>query len=268
MSARFALAALLVLALGGCAHAQTPPGPATPESVVGALPVEADLDARDIIARAYAAAGGDTWVHPRTLHMIGEGVFYSVNGVERHERYEMWRVYPEDKSAAHAADGRVRIQSWRGGEPGILLAFDGERSYTAAGPQPPSEADRQWAENFGFGVIRYALEDGYQVARMPDDLVDGRPVFVVRVRDPQGQDTLFSIAQDNAQVVRVGFATPRGWHERIYSEFFTRPGVSWVQPGRVRLTYNGVKQNEIFWHDFRVNEGMPDSLFVVEAPAQ
>lgn len=257
---RIVLAAVALLS--ACASA-TGLSRLDPATAPGAIPINETLDARDIIARAHEAAGGQTWARPRTLHLIGEGVFYSSNGTERHERYEMWRVYPAEVGAAHAANGKVRIQSWRNGETAILLAFDGERSYTAAGPQPQSEADQQWSENFGFGVIRYALDEGFRVGRMPDDLVDGRAAYVVRVTDPQGQQTVFSIAQDDYAVLRVGFATPRGWHERTYSDFYRRPGVSWVQPGRIRLTYNGVKQNEIFWYDFVLNEEMPDDLFVV-----
>ncbi len=72
--------------------------------------------ARDIVARAQAAAGGATWIHPRTLLMRGHAVFYTSQGVERHERYDMWRVYPVQKGSAHAADGKVRIESWLNGE--------------------------------------------------------------------------------------------------------------------------------------------------------
>ncbi|MDX2236848.1 MAG: hypothetical protein NW203_04710 [Hyphomonadaceae bacterium] len=257
------LAALaLAAAMFAPAHAQT-----APERAAAALPSQPALDARSIVTRAHAAAGGAVWVRPETLYMRGEAVFYRADGaVERHERYEMWRVYPREKDAAHAADGKVRIESRRDGRQALLLAFDGARSYTAAGPQPPSEADRQWSENFGFGVIRFALDDGFTLTRLPDDLVDGRPVYHVRVADPAGMQTQFAIAQDDFAILRVGFATPRGWHERIYSDFFTRPGSAWVQPGRVRLFYNGVKQNEIFWTDFRLNEAMPDALFVVSPP--
>jgi hypothetical protein len=258
------IAAALALAVATVAPAlaQT-----APERAAAALPAQPALDARSIVMRAHAAAGGDAWVRPDTLYMRGEAVFYRTDGaVERHERYEMWRVYPCNKDAAHAADGKVRIESFRDGRQAMLLAFDGVRSYTAAGPQPPSEADRQWSENFGFGVIRFALDEGFTLTRLPDDLVDGRPVYHVRIADPAGMQTQFAVAQDDFAILRVGFATPRGWHERIYSDFFTRPGVSWVQPGRVRLFYNGVKQNEIFWTEFRLNEPMPDALFVVAPP--
>jgi hypothetical protein len=98
---------------------------------------------------------------------------------------------------------------------------------------------------------------------LPDDSVDGRKAYVVRIIDPSGQMTLFSIAQDDYAILRVGFDTTRGWHERLYSNFFRKPGISWVQPGLVRLYYDGVKQNEIIWTDFELNQPMPDDLFVV-----
>jgi hypothetical protein len=258
------LMAIAAVALSSCAGGQAV---LRPEAAPASLPQTPALSGAAIIALAHTAAGGEAWVRPRTLHLVGEAVFYREGGVvERHERYEMWRVYPEAKTDAHAADGMVRIQSWRDGETAILLAFDGERSYTAAGPQPPSEADRQWSENFGFGVIRFALDEGYQQVRLPDDMVDGRPAYVVDVIDPAGGRTQFAIAQDNHQLLRVGFATPRGWHERIYSDFYTLPGSPWVQPGRIRLFYNGVKQNELFWQSFTLNEEMPLALFQIAAP--
>lgn len=262
-------ALIACLALAACATAETragpPPGPDQP--LTASLPAETQLSARAIVERATAAAGGETWRRPKTLALFGYGVFYRDGAAIVHERYEMFRVYPEFKPDAHRADGKVRINAWRDGAVAFQLAFDGARSYTEKGPQPPSEADRQWAENFGFGVIRFALDEGYGLARKPDDLVDGRPAYTIEVTDPAGAKTLFSIARDDFAVLKVGFATPRGFHERIYSDFWVKPGLDWVQPGRIRLFYNGVKQNEIIWRDFRLNEPMPDDLFVIAAPA-
>jgi hypothetical protein len=233
---------------------------------VASLSSNPELSAREIVSRATAAAGGDSWRRPKTLKLTGYAVFYRDGKATVHERYEFDRVYPEFKPDAHRADGKVRIRSFVGGKPGINLAFDGVRSYTAAGPQPPSEADKQWAENFGFGVIRFALDDGYKLERLPDDLVDGRAAYVVFVIDPAGGKAQFAIRQKDFAVVRVGFRTDRGWHERIYSDFYSKRGVSWVQPGRIRLFYDGVKQNEIIWRDFELNAPMPDDLFVISAP--
>lgn len=239
---------------------EPPPGPQTPP--VAALPANPALDARTIVERATAAAGGETWRRPRTLFLEGYAVFYGPGGAPLvNQRHAMWRVFPEFKPDAHGADGKVRIESWRDGRLVTFTAFDGARTYNRDGPVPPSEADRQWAENFGFGVIRFALDPGYTLARLPDDLVDGVPVYRVEVIDPGGARTQFGIGVNDYAVRSVGFVTPRGWHERIYSDFYRLPGISWTQPGRIRLLYNGIKQNEIIWQRFRLNEPMDDALF-------
>jgi hypothetical protein len=60
----------------------------------------------------------------------------------------------------------------------------------------------------------------------------------------------------------VGFATPRGWHVRSYDNFFhPRSMPSWLQAGKVTLTYNGVKQNEIWWDSVEVSVLIKRRLF-------
>lgn len=258
MMVRVFLASLMFAASG---WAQT-----SPEKSPGSLMASPELGGAEIVRRAHKAAGGPGWVRPQSLYLKGEGVFYTIEGQKRCEKYEMWRVFPDMTSAAHAANGRVRIEYSCNGKRELLLTFDGSNSYNDKGKMPPSDADKQWAENFGFGVIRYALDDGFKVGRLPDDVIDGRPAFIVRVTDPTGGKTTFGIAQDNFAVLKVAFATPRGWHERIYSDFFTKAGVAWVQPSRIRLFYDGVKQNELFWKEFETGTSYPEELFRVEAP--
>jgi hypothetical protein len=257
--------AALALALSACAGAPASlygPPPDADQPMRASRPEFPELSAREIVERATDAAGGETWRRPGTLLLEGYAVFYGPGGEALvNERHTMWRVYPEWKPDGHAADGKVRIESWRRGERVTYLAFDGQTTYGPNGALPPSEADRQWAENFGFGVIRFALDPGYSLTRLPDDLVDAVPAHIIEVTDPAGGKTQFAIATETYNVLRVGFATPRGWHERIYSEFYRIPGVSWIQPGRIRLFYNGVKQNELVWRSFTLNAEMPDSLF-------
>lgn len=255
----FVLASILI-ASPSIAQSRPPAGPERPQSA--ARMDNPSLTARTIVERATAAAGGETWRRPRTLYLEGYGTFYNRDGTHLlNQRHRMWRVYPEFKPDAHNADGKVRVESQRDGVVVNYLAFDGTRSYGLDGILPPSAADTQWAENFGFGVIRFALDAGYTLARQPDDLVDGQPVYRIEVTDPKGGKTLFGIARRTYQVLSVGFSTPRGWHERIYSEFYSKRGINWAQPGRIRLYYNGVKQNEIVWRDFRLNEPIEDALF-------
>ncbi|MEO1034096.1 MAG: hypothetical protein AAFX44_00925 [Pseudomonadota bacterium] len=223
----------------------------------------AELSPTEIVARAHAAAGGAFWVNPQTLSMDGYGLFYDGATTRRHEQHRMWRVYPASKAVAHQADGKVRIDSVSNGKVVFQVSWDGERTYTQAGPIADRASASQWQASFGFGAIRFALSDGYRLERLPNDHVDGHATYTVKVVDPSGGATLFGIDQKSYRIRWLGFDTPRGWHERRYSEFFEKPGVRWVQPGRVRLYYDGVKSNEIVWTDFRVNEPIADELFVL-----
>ena len=222
---------------------------------------DTQLSAVDIVQRAHTAAGGDAWVRPRSLYLSGNSTFFE--GTERNhfDRHEMWRIYPRAKASAHRADGKVRIRSSRDGVVGLDLAFDGQRTYVNGVATDESGDSRRWASNFGFGVIRHALNPGYAVTRLPDDQVDGRQTFTVRVTDPEGTHTIFGIAHADYAILMVGFDTPRGWHERIYSNFFSKPGIAWNQPGRVRLYYDGVKQNEVRWTDFVANQPIDPTMF-------
>lgn len=237
-----------------------------PPALTGLYPEGETLSAAEIIARAHEAAGDETWVRPQSLFMSGYAVMYRDGEAITYDRYEMSRVYPLRKGDAHKADGKVRIEAWREENRMFVIAYDGERTYDANGPVADQSANARWAANFGFGAIRHALDEGWAQKRLPDDLVDGRLAHLVELTDPVGGITRFAIAADDYAIVYVGFDTPRGWHERRYSEFFTKPGVSWVQPGRVRLYYDGVKQNEVIWRDFEINVDFPENRFVVQAP--
>ena len=240
------------LALAAIAAAAEPPPMSKPD----------DLTAVEIIERAYEHAGGDEWVNPRSLLMEGYGLFW--RGSEdyvRYEPYRMWRVYPESKAVAHAADGMVRIEALKDDAIVFQIAFDGETTYNQDGPLEDQADSDRWASNFGFGVIRHALDEGYSVARLPDDYVDGQPAYTVQIGDPAGGKTQFRIRQSDFAIVSVGFDTPRGWHERTYSDFFRNGDGGWLQPGRVRLYYNGVKANEIYWTRFTLNEAWPREQF-------
>jgi hypothetical protein len=223
------------------------------------------LSAEDVLARAYDAAGGETWLSPKTLLMTGYGVFYKEGAFSVQDDYRMWRVFPKQKGDAHAADGKVRIEGRAGGALALLIAFDGKTTYGPDGAMPDQTANAQWAENFGFGAIRFAMNEGWLRKRLPDDFIDGELAFLIELKDPAGGVTRFGIGQNDYRILSVAFDTPRGWHERRYSDFFTKPGSTWLQPGRVRLFYDGVKQNEIIWTDFILNAPMDDSLFVVRA---
>jgi len=229
--------------------------------VLSAAASTGELDGAAIVRAAHEASGGEAWVRPQTLYLSGVSVFFNGAGAVVNDQHEMWRVYPTAKGDAHAADGRVRIRSQRAGAVVFDIAFDGRYTYSNGQRQEEPADSNRWASNFGFGVIRHALDEGYSVARLADDWVDGHPTYTIRVTDPAGGETIFGIDRDNHAIRMVGFQTPRGWHHRVYSEFYRNPGVSWQQPGLVRLYYNGVKQNEVRWISFQVNAAMDAEIF-------
>lgn len=224
------------------------------------------LPAAEIVRRAHEAAGGELWTRPQSLYLVGTSTFFEGNSPNHFDSHEMWRIYPASKASAHQADGKVRIRSSQNGVTRLDLAFDGQRTRVNGNISDEASDSRRWASNFGFGVIRHALDPGYTLMRLADDQVDGTPSFTIRVIDPEGSDTIFGIAITSYEILMVGFDTPRGWHQRIYSGFFSKPNSRWNQPGLVRLYYDGVKQNEVRWTDFQVN--IPFAAQVFQFPSE
>jgi hypothetical protein len=227
-----------------------------------------DLSARQILERAFEAAGGADWANVRTLYLHGHGIFYpkaTQGEAVRAESYTMWREMDLNRASAHGPDGKVKIFAVAGGKPFISVAYDGVDTYTADGKMDPAKAASYWAGNFGFGIIRQALKPGFDLTRLPDDLIDGHASYMIMIKDPTGEQTLFGIDAKSFAIRKAGFNTPKGWHERIYDRFWKNKNPRWLQAGHIRLYYNGVKANELFWTEVKVNPEMPEGTFRLEA---
>lgn len=235
--------------------------------LVWAMPLAAEdpLDGRAVLAKAFAAAGGEAWANARTLVLKGRAVFWGKSGAEPSsapDSYVMFREFDPARVAAHGAEGKLRIIVSDKGKPVWTVGFDGETTWTDKGVAPKAEADAMWASNFGFGIIRHAMKPGFKAERLADGNVDGFASYMVRLTDPTGTESLFGIDQQSHAIRMVGFATPRGWHVRTYSDFFSpvsKP--EWLQAGKVTLYYNGVKQNEIWWESVEVDGVIDPAVF-------
>jgi hypothetical protein len=235
--------------------------------VIAAAPAETP-DAQTIIARAFAAAGGESWANARTLVLEGRAVFYGPEGAAPRstaDSYRMWRVFDPGRQAAHGAEGKVRIDARSGDRLLFQAGFDGVETWNEKGPVPKAQADAFWASNFGFGIIRHARKPGFTLARLPDDSVGAHPVYTVRLTDPAGTATLFGIDKTSYAIRRMGFASPRGWHERVYDDFEKIERPRWLQARHVTLYYNGVKANEVFWTRTQVDVPIEPGLFAAPA---
>jgi Domain of unknown function (DUF4440) len=223
------------------------------------------LTPQTIIERAYAAAGGDLYRYPGTYHLHGVYLDYKSGPVPvEYKPYDLYRVQPKDHPRGRVADGKIRISAYKDGKPTMQIAFDGAKTYGIDGPTGEGADAPFWRTTMGFGMIRFALSPGYTTKRVADDLVDGKPAYTIRVTDPAGESAVFSVRIADARLVRVQFATPRGLHDRIFSEFFTKPGSPWVQPGRIRSFINGEKEAEFTYSDFTIGKPLPDDLFVIK----
>jgi hypothetical protein len=226
----------------------------------------AQLTARDIVARAHAAAGGDAWLSAGTNVMRGHAELCRdgrPDACVRADEYMMYRVYPTELRKAHAGSGKFRLDARAGDRLLFQIAFDGERSYNQNGPVDGPRADTDEGTGFGFSAIRFALADGFRLERLLDDAVDGRPSHLVRVTDPSGQKTLFAIDSENFQILSASWQSPRGWHERRYSGFYRVGKQGFLQPGRVRHYYEGVKSVDIDWTSAEIGTPIPDEIFVL-----
>lgn len=217
-----------------------------------------------VVSLAHKAAGGEAWLRAGSNIMRGSATLCRdgrIGACVHASRYEMYRVYPTDLEKAHAGSGKFRLDAFVGDRLLFQTAFDGERSYDQNGPVPDSRAAADEGASFGFSAIRFALEDGFRLEPLMDDQVEGHSCHFIRVTDPAGQATLFGIDQQDYSIRSAAWQTARGWHERIYSDFY-RVG-EFLQPGRVRHYYDGVKSVDIRWTSAEIGTKIPDETFVI-----
>ena len=114
------------------------------------------LTADEIVRRTHEAAGGEEWVRPHTLYLLGSSTFFEGTSATHMDRHEMWRVFESRKESAHQASGKVRIRSSQEGVTRVDLAFDGTTANVNGAPSGEPSDSQRWASNFGFGVVRHA----------------------------------------------------------------------------------------------------------------
>ena len=223
------------------------------------------ISARAIIERTHEAAGGAAWRRAVTNVMRGEATLYRNGnlGESVHaDEYVMYRIYPLKVPAAHQGTGQFRLDARVKGQILFQTSFDGDRSYDHNGLVPPERAKNDEANAFGYSAIRFALEPGFLLERMADDSVEGTPGYFVRVTDPSGAATLFGIDMKEFLVRQAAWSAPKGWHHRIYTDYYKLKS-GFMQPGRVRLYYNGVKEVDIRWTSATIGEPIAPETFVI-----
>ncbi len=234
-------------------------------SLALALAPADSLSARAIIEKAHEAAGGAAWRRAVTNVMRGEATLYRNGNMAESvhaDEYVMYRVYPLVVPAAHQGTGQFRLDARVKGQILFQTSFDGERSYDQNGPVPPERAKSDEGNAFGYSAIRFALEPGFKLERLADDDVGGRPCYFVTVTDPSGATTLFGIDMLESLVRQAAWSAPKGWHHRVFTDYYKLES-GFMQPGRVRLYYNGAKEVDIRWTSATIGEPLPAETFVL-----
>lgn len=229
---------------------------------------EEPITPREVVERGIAAHGGEAFLDPRTLQLSGTANFFDPEtGRVRSaaDDYRMWREFERGRTEAHGADGKVRIIAKAGERTLFEVGYDGETTWTQDGIMPKDRADAYWANNFGFGIIRSALDEGFALSFAPSRNIDGHDVSLVRVIDPGGQETLFGFDTESGFIRYMAFDSPRGFHERLYNDFVRLPESGWVQARSVTLLYDGVASNVVFWSDVKIGEPIDPAVFTPSA---
>lgn len=237
--------------------------PVAAQETEGEGPAVRASAAHEIVERAIAAHGGDIWLRPETLALSGKAVFFNPEtGQVRStaDDYRMWRSFDPERSSAHGASGKVRIIAKSGAATIFEVGYDGDITWTQQGIMPQAEADVYWANNFGFGIIRQALESGFTLSTAPTRILNGNPANMVRIRDPQGAQTLFGFDAESSFITYMAFDSPRGFHERLYADFVKLDN-GWVQARRVTLLYDGIINNKVLWTQTEVGEPIAPEVF-------
>ncbi|MCC5860991.1 MAG: hypothetical protein JJT93_03665 [Gammaproteobacteria bacterium] len=240
--------------------------PLTLLALLLAVPAAAERTPEEIIEFAAKTAGGDAWRYAQTNVMRGHATLCRDGRPEacvHADDYVMYRLYPTDITDVHAGTGKFRLDAFVEGEVLFQNSYDGEHSWTHRGRVPEAEAQEAQQSNFGFSAIRFAGREGFPVERLVDDTIEGLACYTVRVGDPSGGSTLFWIEQATGLIRAVAWPTPRGFHQRVYTEFYWIDDPGFMQPGRVRLYYDGIKVNDIYWTEASINVPLADALFVL-----
>jgi hypothetical protein len=230
-----------------------------------------NLSGRDILKRATAASGGNTWQQPTTLQLNGDATWTpygktTVGESIHFDTYKMFRVFPSENNAAHSANGKIRFDAKYGDSVYLQLMYDGKSTLNYLSEKAkPYQKYFSWSNNFGFSIIRFADRDSFQVQRLTDDQVEGHPVYIVQITDPKKMVTTFSIDQKTFWIRGVAFNTDIGYHHRIYSDFEKLKPVTgkgfFMQPKRLRIYFDGIKWMDINWRKNVVNGNIDDKMF-------
>ncbi|MEM9686004.1 MAG: hypothetical protein AAF934_03680 [Bacteroidota bacterium] len=223
------------------------------------------LTVKHIIQKTIAAHGGAVWKHPETLQLNGSAVMYPENGTEIIlDTYAMWRVFPKTNTHARKANGKVALLAMSGAEVFFDLRFDGSASRFLLSDQAKKFQDHfKWTNNFGFGIIRFALDRNLECTLTDSYHFGTVPCHYIVIKDASGQETIFGIRKEDFRILYMGFDTPLGFHLRVYGHFKSYPETAFLMPLSLCIYYDNVRWFDVRWHDFVLNRSIAPKVFEI-----
>lgn len=223
------------------------------------------LTAAQIIRKAIAAHGSDAWKHPETLQLYGSAVMHSEGGPELIlDTYNMQRVFPGTNTEARKANGKVALLARAGDEVFFDLRFNGTETHVFLSETAQKFRDNfTWSNNFGFGIIRFALDRKLECTLTGDHTFGDVPCHYITIKDASGQDTVFGIHKDSFRIIYMGFDTPLGFHLRRYGHFKQHPGNPFLIPLSLSIYYDDFRWFDVRWDDFRLNASIENKVFEI-----
>jgi hypothetical protein len=221
-----------------------------------------ELTPLEIAKKTVEANGGENWRRPKTLQLSGTATIIWKGKTYTLDNYKMWRVFPDANDNARGANGKVRFDAFAGDKLFFQIAFDGKNTMQNLSDEAKANEEMlRWSNNFGFSIFRFIESEGFTLARLPDDKVDGFPCYFIKITDAKKSVTMFGIDKKTFYIRYAAFDTPLGFHHRIYSDFKWHKNPKFIQPRSLRIFNDGVKTADIFWREFKVNQPIEDKVF-------
>ena len=216
-----------------------------------------ELDAKAIVAKAYAAVGGEKAAKPMGATWKEEGTYYG-----------MGDGLPYTSTCAMQLPGRFRMEITGF----YTIVVDGDKGWAGAGggtaemSKEQLEAQKQMLYAMRvMGVAPLANEKGFQVTLAAEEKVNDRPAYALKIAHDKHKDITLYIDKENflvvksAQRVQSEELNKEVDQEDFYSDYKEFDGRK--HPMTIAIHRDGKKFVEAKVSDYKPAEKLDEKLF-------
>lgn len=209
----------------------------------------------ELAQKTIAALGGKAWQEQKTLVATGSGTITPQPGQSLPVQSFTTTVMFPDKNRADLNLGFLTVSQ----------GSNGTMAWVEQGGNVQDITDQaKESRQYGLDVLREFGKDGYTARAMPDAEVDGKPVKVFALTDPEGHESVFMVDATTYLPVEVSYTNSQGKQEEIYGDFREVSGVK--VPFSFELKRDGNSFLTITYTEAQVNVDVNQKMF--EKPGQ